>query len=217
MTDRIDDRRRRTVEIDQPDAEDIEHCLGVEVLEALAEDRVHRDQQEDLEDRREAARQRVDAALAIELLLGLLDLDPVALVAPLDLLDFRSQHLGPPRRHGLATEDRDEDDPDDQRHQDDGDGDVARRLVEHDEQDEEDLEERREDPGQQVERVVRMGWSERYRGRRRRGDRCRTARARRSARLAGRARGDHEHDQRYEDERADPGSPGARKSHWVLS
>ena len=44
------------LQVDDPEAEHVEHRLRVEVRQALAEDLVHRDQQEDLEDGREAAR-----------------------------------------------------------------------------------------------------------------------------------------------------------------
>ena len=75
----------------------------VVVRQALAEHRVHRDQEPELEDDREAAAGRVDAALAVELLDRGLLLDAVALVLALELLDLRLEQLHLPGGGQLAA------------------------------------------------------------------------------------------------------------------
>ena len=88
-------------------------AVDVVVGEALAEDRVHRDQQQELEQRRQAARERVDAALAVELALR-----RAAASATSPLYRFWSsfssgaEHLHPLRRDRLAPEERDQHEPD---------------------------------------------------------------------------------------------------------
>ena len=77
----------------------------------------------------------------------------VALVPALDLPDLGREELGRPHRDGLLPEERDERDPDDDRQQDDRDADVADQLVEADQDDEDELEDRREQPREQAERV----------------------------------------------------------------
>ena len=82
-------------------------ALGIDVRQAVLDDRVHDEQQGHLEQEREAARQRVDAALLEELLLGDPRLHRVALVALLDLLDLGLQELHPALRDELLAHERD--------------------------------------------------------------------------------------------------------------
>ena len=103
---RVDARRervRRVVALDGHDRlpEDREHRADVGCGEALAEDLVHREQQEHLEHGRQAARGRVHAALLVELHLLFRDLGAVALVLGLDRLASRAGHLHPPLGHDL--------------------------------------------------------------------------------------------------------------------
>ena len=119
----------------------------------LAEDLVHRQQQDHLQHRRQAARGGVDAAVLVELHLLLGDLGPVALVLGLDGLQLRLQHLHAPLGHDLRPEDRDHQHADDDRQQDDGDADVAGDAVQERQADEDDLEDRGECPRQQAQRV----------------------------------------------------------------
>ena len=99
-------------------------------------------------------------ALLVELLRGGLLLDAVALVLALDLLDLGLQQLGLARGDELLAADRGRDDLEDDRQQDDRDARCCRSgqiqyggLVEQHQGDEQRLEDRREQPGQQVHRV----------------------------------------------------------------
>ena len=94
---------------EQVDPEHVPHRARVEVGEALAEHRVHRDQQAHRQQDRQAAAGRVHAALLVELRHGRLLLDPVALVLALQLLDLGLEQLHLARRHELAPVERDHD------------------------------------------------------------------------------------------------------------
>jgi len=74
-----------------------------------------------------------------------------------DGLQLGLHHLHASLRHDLGPEDRDHEDPDDDRQQDDGDTDVAGDAVEEHQADEDGLEDRREDPGQQCQWVGAIG------------------------------------------------------------
>ena len=152
--DAVDDLGDRlAVEVDHLHAEDLQHRAGVEVRQAVADDRVHRDEQHELEHEGQAARRRVDASILVQRHRGFADLRAIALVATLQLLDLRLQELHPALRHRLAAEQRDHRRPDDQRQDDDRDRDVAGERVEERQHDEQDLEHRREEPRGQADRV----------------------------------------------------------------
>ena len=88
---------------DQVDPNDVPHRARVVVRQALADDRVHRDQEPELQHDRQAAAGRVDAALAVELLDRGLLLDAIALVLALELLDLRLEQLHLPGGGQLAA------------------------------------------------------------------------------------------------------------------
>src|SRR6185295_9072135 len=124
-----------------------------EVAEPGAEDAVERDERQRHEEDRQAARQRADPPLLVELLLRLLGLDPVPLVALLDLLQLRAEELHSPRRDDLAAVERRQQRPQEDRQHDDRDRDVVEQEVEQDEEDEEGLVERRDQPRDELDRV----------------------------------------------------------------
>ena len=153
----VEDGRRVAHDVErhgQVDAEHLQHRRDVVVGEAVADHRVHRDEEEHREQGGQAAAGRVDAALLVELLGRRLLLHAVALVLALDLLDLRLEHLRPLRGDHLLPRERRHQQLDDDRQQDDRDGDVAahQRVQQH-QRDEQDLEDRREGPGQEVHGV----------------------------------------------------------------
>ena len=76
-------------------AEDHQHLGRVDVRQAVLDDRIHDEQERHLEEERKAARQRADAALLEQFLLGDARLHRVTLIAALDLLDLGLQQLHP--------------------------------------------------------------------------------------------------------------------------
>ena len=92
---------------------------GSTLVRPLLDDRVHDEQERHLEEERQAAGQRADAALLEQLLLGDPRLHGVALVAALDLLDLGLEELHPALRDELAAVERDDHDPDDEGQGDD--------------------------------------------------------------------------------------------------
>ena len=210
---REQDWRARAVEVDQLDAEDPQHPVRVEVLEARADDRVHRDQEHELEDQRQAARGGVDAALLVERLGRLLDLDPIALEALLDLLELGAQELHPLLADDLLAVQRDEDHPDQQGDGDDRDDDAPGHLLDRDQADEQGLEDRGEQEGQQRDRVAGVGRVERNSRRRQSGRRDRGGGLAGGQRRAGagqaRTGGSEEQDEDNEQAQTEPGLEAA--------
>ena len=115
------------LEVDDLDAEDGEHRARVRVGQPVRDDRIHDEQQRQLEQERQAARQRVDPALLEQLLLGEPRLDLVALEALLDLLELRLDELHPALGDQLLAVERDQDRPHDQGEDDDPPRDRERR------------------------------------------------------------------------------------------
>ena len=70
------------------DPEDLEHRGRVDVGQAVPDDLVHHEQEGHLQEERQAAGQRADAALLEQLLLGDPRLHGIALESALDLLDL---------------------------------------------------------------------------------------------------------------------------------
>ena len=148
--------------------------LGLKLVvgKPVANDPVHREQESHLEHLGQAAGGRTDAPLLVEGLSGRVHGLPVALVTALQLLghflELGRQYLHPFLRHDRAGGETERKQLDQQRHQDYGDDDVARDGVELRQEDEEPLEERREHPSQQTQRIRpglgRFQW--RRRGRR---------------------------------------------------
>src|SRR4029078_5407769 len=132
------------------------------------------EEERQLEQERQTSGERIHAALPHQLLLGRPDLHRVALEPAPDLLELRLQKLHPPLRDQLSPVERDEYPPHDQREDDDAPGDGTREaeaieeLVDPDHDDEHHLEDRREQPSQEADRIgTRRGRGQRG-GRRRR-------------------------------------------------
>ena len=213
---RIDDALRvdvLAVDRHDLDTQHVEHRVRILVGDAVLDDRIHDEQQRQLEEQGQAAGEGVDPALLVQLLLGLLGFDAVALEALLDLAHLRLEHLDPPLRHQLQPEERDQDPAHDERQHDDRPADRAREaeapeeVVDRGQDDEQELEDRREQPGQQADRVrAGLGGLQR----RVRGRRDRVARGVDAA-AARRARGDQDHDRGDQEDRPDPGPPGGNR------
>ena len=157
-------------------------------------------------------RSRVELALV-----ACLGLEAVALVAPLDLPELRGEELHPLGRDRLAPEDRDQDDPDEERHAGRSRWRCCRSAL------------------SRTTRRMKNAWkigvnsqASRLNGsvgdagssgmaaRRRRRRRAGAPLAPGEPAGAGAGHGDEQRD-RDEEERADPGSPGARECHSFLS
>ncbi len=125
----------------------LDHAGSVRVSgqgDGCPDDRVHRDEDRELEEEGQAAAEGVDPVLLIQLHRLLLDLLLVPLVLLLDLLDLRLQGLHGLHRLDLLDAEGEQHDPEDDREDDDREAEVAREVVEPGEQPPDRVEQRLE-------------------------------------------------------------------------